>query len=136
MMLESEANMNDHWTRKAKRTKKQKFVVTAFLKAYLKKAFAPCVVKFTRYSPRPYDNDNIIPAFKYVRDAVSEYILGQVDNKVYRAGRADGDKRIRWEYRQEKTKDAEHYITIQIEPSYHMQDPTLLSENQVLLVDL
>lgn len=121
MKLDSEANSNDHWTRKSKRHKKQKFVVSAFLKAYLKEAYAPCVVKFTRYSPREYDNDNIIPAFKYVRDAVSEYILGKVDNKVYRPGRADSDKRIRWEYSQEKTKDAEHYITIQIEPSLHMQ---------------
>ena len=116
LKLESEANSNDHWTRKSKRHKKQKFVVTAYLKAYLDKKHVPCKVLLTRYSPRSYDDDNVVTAFKYVRDAVSEYLL---DCK--RAGRADNDPRIKWDYAQEKTKDAEHYITIEVVPSLHMQ---------------
>jgi hypothetical protein len=57
----------------------------------------------TRYAPRPYDDDNIRSAFKYVRDAISEFVLGLADNKAYKAGRADNDPRLTWVYAQEKT---------------------------------
>lgn len=80
----------------------------------------PITVTLTRYAPRPYDDDNLIPAFKYIRDAISEHILGQVDNKKYRPGRADSDPRIKWKYSQEKTVQEENYITIGVEP--HKQD--------------
>lgn len=75
----------------------------------------PITVTLTRYAPRPYDGDNVIPAFKYVRDAISEYILGEVDNKKYRPGRADSDPRIKWKYSQEKTTQEENYIKILVE---------------------
>ena len=110
LKLASEANSSEHWSKKSKRHKNQKFIVTAFMKTF-ECGQAPWVVKLTRFAPRPFDSDNAQMAFKYVRDAISEYLL---DCKL--AGRADSDPRISWEYAYEKTKDAEHYITIEVFP--------------------
>lgn len=110
----SEANSNEHYRVKSKRHKIQKHVVWAYMKRLAVPAM-PITVTLVRGAPRPYDDDNIRSAFKYVRDAVSEYILGEVDNKKYRPGRADNDPRIKWEYSQEKTIQEEHYIKILVE---------------------
>ena len=119
MNIVSEANCNDHFRVKAKRHKIQKSIIWAYMKR-LQIPPMPVIVTLTRYAPRPYDDDNLIPAFKYIRDAVSEHILGEVDNKKYRPGRADSDPRIKWKYSQEKTIQEENYITISLEE--HKQD--------------
>ena len=110
----SESNSSEHYLVKSKRHKIQKHIVWAYLKR-IPIPQMPITVTLTRYAPRPYDGDNVIPAFKYVRDAISEYILGEVDNKKYRPGRADSDPRIKWKYSQEKTTHEENYIKILVE---------------------
>jgi hypothetical protein len=110
----SEMNCSDHWRVKHKRHKIQKLIVQSYLRT-VQIPPVPAIITLTRYAPRLYDEDNIGPAFKYVRDAVSEYILGIVDNKIYRPGRADADQRLKWVYSQEKTTMEEYYITIQVE---------------------
>lgn len=112
--LVSEANNNEHYRVKAMRHRIQKHIVWAYMKR-LAVPSMPITVTLVRGAPRPYDDDNIRSAFKYVRDAVSEYILGEVDQKKYRPGRADNDPRIKWEYSQEKTIQEEHYIKILVE---------------------
>ena len=112
--IASEANSNDHWRLKSKRHKIQKAIVRSYMKT-LNLPALPATVTMTRYAPRPYDDDNIRSAFKYVRDAVSEYILEEVDGRKYQAGRADNDPRLTWVYAQEKTVQEEYYITIQVE---------------------
>jgi hypothetical protein len=114
MNIVSEANSTEHFRVKAKRHKIQKLIVWSYMKRMTIPPM-PVIVTLTRYAPRPYDDDNLIPAFKYIRDAVSEHILGEVDNKKYRPGRADSDPRIKWKYAQEKTTQEENYITISVE---------------------
>ncbi len=113
--LTSESNSGENRYVKAARHKRQKFFTTIFMKK-IDLPTLPCRILLTRFSPLQYDDDNIVSAFKYVRDAISEYILGEIDQKKYKPGRADNDNRISWEYAQEKTKDGEYYITIEIYP--------------------
>ena len=114
--IASEANNNDHWRVKSKRHKIQKAIVRSYMRT-LRIPPLPATVTMTRYAPRPYDDDNIRSAFKYVRDSVSEHILEEVDGKKYQAGRADNDPRLTWAYVQEKTTMEEYYITISLEPN-------------------
>lgn len=112
--IASEANSTDHWTKKSKRHKVQKAIVNAYFQR-LTIPSLPAAITLTRHAPRPYDDDNIRAAFKYIRDAVSEYILSRVDNKIYRAGRADNDARLTWVYSQQQTTHEEYFVTIQID---------------------
>ena len=115
LKLESEANSNEHWSKSYKRHRMQKKII----RAYLKKEYCspllsvmfeiPICVTLTKYAPREFDSDNLQSAFKYIRDAISEYVTGCTI-----AGRADNDTRISWDYKQEKTKNKEYYITIEI----------------------
>jgi hypothetical protein len=73
----------------------------------------PCRVRLTRIGPRKLDEDSFIYSFKYVRDEVADLLIPGLAR-----GRADGDKRITWEYVQET---GFYGIRIEIEfdePSY------------------
>jgi hypothetical protein len=107
--LVPESNSSEHWTKKAKRHKIQKVIVKSYLTRE-KMPPLPCVVTLTRYSPRELDRaDNLGYSFKWVLDQVCDCLIPGLA-----AGRADSDPRIRVVYKQEKTKAAEHYITIEI----------------------
>lgn len=106
--LVSESNSNEHWTKKSKRHKIQKLLVKSYVERDKLPAL-PCTVTFTRHAPREYDSDNLQSSCKYLRDQVSESLT-----KTTQAGRADSDPRIKWHYKQEKTKDKEHFVTIEI----------------------
>ena len=108
LRLQSEANSSEHWSKKAKRHKQQKMVVRAYMQ--WQTCDLPCTITLTRAAPRPFDSDNLQSAFKYIRDTIAAYIIG---NDI--PGIADSDIRITWKYEQKKTKDKEHYITIQID---------------------
>lgn len=64
------------------------------------KLHLPCSIKLTRLGPRELDWDNNIISLKYVRDAIAEILT-----QDFVPGRADSDKRIKWEYDQEKSKE-------------------------------
>lgn len=108
--LANEANSREHWHKKAKRHTQQKFLTTIFLKSEDMPPGPPWHITFTCVSPRKYDSDNLIYNFKWIRDAISEYLLNETH-----AGRADNDPRLSWEYNQEKGDVKEHKIVIQIE---------------------
>ena len=97
----SEANATgEHWTKKHKRHKAQKLRVLIELMNHQVKVQLPCIIKLSRLSPRLLDTgDNLPMSLKYIRDSISEYIF---PNK--KAGRADDDPRIEWQYAQEKSK--------------------------------
>lgn len=65
---------------------------------------------------RDYDDDNLVSAFKWIRDEISECLIEDSTGKfayeipektrVNKAkGRRDSDPRIKWEYAQEKSKN-------------------------------
>lgn len=106
----SEANSSEHWGAKAKRHKLQKrWIKTAFLKDRPQIAL-PCAIVLTRIAPRELDcQDNLPCSMKYIVDAIAAHITG---NHV--AGRADGDKRISWEYHQQRGQPRQYAVKIEI----------------------
>lgn len=117
LQLESEANCSEHWTKSSKRHRMQRSVVNSYLKKYLPVIpKLPVCVTLIRYSPRQFDYDNTITAFKYVRDQVSDHVLGYKYSKTGKRlfGRNDSSDKILWQYDIKKTTEKEEYITIEI----------------------
>ncbi len=110
----SEMNCSEHWTKKSKRHKQQQFFVRQLFISEPQEIKLPCLIKLIRLAPKLLDCDNLPPSLKYVKDEIAEHLTGkggyyQTKKGQVRAikGHADGDKRLSWEYAQEKyTKQA------------------------------
>ena len=94
----SESNMNEHWRKKHKRKKDQQQAVRYFLLPHRTKLKLPLNVKLTRLAPRTLDDDNLIAAFKYIRDAIADVIVPGLQ-----AGRADNVEGLTFHCSQEKS---------------------------------
>lgn len=99
IITKSEANMHEHWTKKSKRAVMQKKVIWAKWNQSNTQVNLPCVVKLIRCGVQLLDEDNLMIAFKAIRDQLADLIIPGLAQ-----GRADGDPRIKWEYEQEKAK--------------------------------
>lgn len=98
----------EHWTEKNDRHKVQKRIVFYSLSPHKEKLSLPCTVRMTRLAPRELDEkDNLRIALKWVADSIAEVIT-----QDFVPGRADGDKRIKWEYNQQFSK--EYKVKIEI----------------------
>ena len=76
----------------------------------IKKITLPCTITLTRIAPRSLDYDNLLNAFKNIRDVIADYIIpGQAP------GRSDSDSRINWLYSQEKGQPKTYNIRITIQ---------------------
>jgi hypothetical protein len=87
----------EHWSKRSKRAKGQKFIVKMLLGQNMFKI--PCIVKLTRIAPRQFDDDNLRSCFKHVRDGITESIKPGLA-----PGRGDEGYDIRWQYAQEYRK--------------------------------
>lgn len=86
----SEANCFEPWQKKHRRHREQQRIVALALKPLRDKIKLPCRIMLTRFAPDSLDAfDNLPMSFKYIVDAVCAIVTGD-----YRAGKADGDKRI------------------------------------------
>ena len=103
----SEANSSEHWSKKHKRHKSQKTQVYYAFHTHMPKISFPCIVKLTRISARSLDSDNLVSAFKWIRDEIAAKLTG---NNT--PGRADDDSRISWEYSQKQDKEQAVLIEI------------------------
>ena len=98
----------EHWTEKSERHKMQKCAVFYALSPHRSSLSLPCTVRLVRIAPRELDeDDNLRIALKWIKDAVAEVIT-----QDFVPGRADGDKRIKWKYGQEYSK--EYKVKIEI----------------------
>lgn len=107
--VESELNSREHWTAKSKRHSMQKLAVHSFLRVDKPDIKPPCTIKLIRIAPRKYDDDNMVGACKYIKDAVAEYF-----HPLLAYGRADDDPNLHWQYAQEKGAPKEYAIRIEI----------------------
>ncbi len=100
----SVANKSEHWTQKYRRQKTQKRQIYYFLINYVKifPKNVPNKIKFCRYGLRLLDSDNLIIAFKHIRDQVASLFCVK-DSPT---------DPISWEYSQEKSKNYEFSIEI------------------------
>lgn len=93
----SESNVSEHWTKKSARHRQQQEFVRKKFEREQQKIDLPCEIKLVRLSPCLLDDDNLVTAFKWIRDQVADCILPGL-----KKGRADADKRLSWKYDQEK----------------------------------
>lgn len=109
MKLKSEANTSEHWAVKKKRVDFQKLLVRSMWNKMVKEPFKlPVKVTLTRLAKMMMDDDNLVSAFKYVRDEIADLL-----KPGYAPGRSDGEGDILFAYKQQKNK--EYWIIIQIE---------------------
>lgn len=106
----TESNGSEHWTKKRKRAKLQHLFVRSMLNSFDSRLIVklPCRVILTRIGVRSLDGDNLVSSFKYVRDAIADYIHPGLE-----IGQADSDPNITWEYVQVK-KDKKDKVGVRI----------------------
>lgn len=98
MRLLSEANTHQHWRKRYQRNKQQQKVLELVWISKKPNVKIPCTVMLTRSGPRLLDDDNMIYAFKNVRDCIGSLIRPDLA-----PGQADGHGTgIDWKYSQEK----------------------------------
>ena len=91
------------------RKKKQKKILSLFLRN--SHITPPCRVTLTRIAPRDLDeHDNLPAAFKTIIDAIADRLVPGLA-----PGRADGDKRITWEFAQRKGSPKTYALEITLE---------------------
>lgn len=104
--LVSEANMRDHWGKKAKRVAQQRGLVRLALWHHRHEFGETAVVTLTRIAPRELDkHDNLRAAMKGVVDGVAD-AFGLPN---------DRDPRVEWRYAQRRGKVREYGVEINIE---------------------
>jgi hypothetical protein len=87
--------LRTHWAKRRCRNQKLAIVLKSELNKHNIKL--PCIITFIRQSPRKLDYDNLVMAFKFVRDFIADYLIPGKG-----LGVADSDPRITWLYEQEK----------------------------------
>lgn len=102
---ESEANMREHWAKKAARAKRHRSVAWALLREADKepRLLGPVQVTLTRIAPRELDDDNLRGALKATRDGVADWL-----------GVPDNDPRVRWDYAQDRGKPKVYAVRIEV----------------------
>jgi hypothetical protein len=96
--IANEANSSEHWLKTSKRHKLQKKRIKLQFLKEKPKINLPCTCVLTRIAPRKLDeHDNLRSSMKWCVDAIAAELTG---NHI--PGQADSDKRITWEYKQEK----------------------------------
>lgn len=98
-------NVQEHWGKTCKRKKTQRYWVL-YLFSLNKDSILtlPCTITFTRTGPRFLDKEENLPmSLKTVKDAIADQLI-----KGLAPGRADGDQRLTWIYKQEKGKPGVH----------------------------
>lgn len=97
LRLVSSANAREHWTKKARRAKRERMAAIVVHRHSL-----PCTVTIIRHGKRLMDTDNNAIAAKNLRDGIAD-----------RLGVDDADPRVTWKYAQDK---ADYYgVTVTIE---------------------
>lgn len=107
--LTAVAHSRLHWTRIKKIYDSQALLVNSGLKAQMFDFKPPAKITLTRIAPRELDYDNLVTAFKHIRDIVADTLIPGLAK-----GRADGDPRLTWSYTQHKGKPKEYAIRIDI----------------------
>lgn len=103
--IESIANRREHWAARANRAKSHRTQAWAELRHADKapRLLGPVVVTLTRIAPRELDSDNLAIGFKSVRDGIADWL-----------GVNDNDKRITWEYCQERGAPNQYAARIEV----------------------
>lgn len=106
LRLVSVLNTREHWAKRAKRAKEQRWIVSATLQAKRRNAafVSPVVITITRVAPRQLDtHDNLRASAKAVVDGIADWLHVR-----------DNDRHLEWRYAQERGKPREYAVRIEI----------------------
>lgn len=101
--IESVANLREHWSQRAKRSRLQRAAVRCQLLDANEFRCLPCTVTLTRIAPRALDTDNLASGCKAARDGVADWL-----------GVNDADPRVTWVYAQVAGKPKEYALRVEI----------------------
>ncbi len=104
--LRSEGNIHEHWSKPRNRRLIQNKLIDQHWMALGLDIKLPVLITLTRMAPRTLDDDNLVTAFKSIRDKVADLIIPGL-----KPGRADNMPGIKFEYSQEKNKVYQVKIT-------------------------
>jgi len=108
--LYSTANISEHWTKRRERIKKHKMLLMFYTEGLSQHSdLLPLQVILCRVAPRSLDYDNLVFAFKNIRDYISDRLIPGLA-----AGRADNNDSINFEYIQKKGDEKTYYIEISL----------------------
>lgn len=94
----SEANNTDHWSKKkARKDETRKKIKLKWLVIGSPTVKLPCIIKITRIAPRELDFDNLVYSMRNITNIIADLLIPGLA-----PGRADGDKRLKFEYLQRK----------------------------------
>ena len=100
----SEANLREHWAKKAHRTRAQRHSAFCIMKTKLgAELIPPAEITITRIAPRRLDDVNLLSSIKAVQDGVCDAL-----------GIDDGDPAITWHYSQLKGQPKEYAVEVRI----------------------
>jgi len=103
-------NVQEHWTKKHKRNKRNKRLIMSFWLTRRESPQPPCEILIERKisgKSKAYDEDNLIAGCKFIRDCISDLLIPGLA-----PGQADSDKRLTWQYKQVTAKSKGVLITI------------------------
>jgi len=103
-------NDRKHWSKVHEEFNIQQVLVLSGLNAQVEEIKLPAKITLTRIAPRFLDYDNLVTAFKHIRDVVADLLIPGLAK-----GRADGDERLEWLYLQKKGISKEYAIKIEIQ---------------------
>lgn len=109
----SESNGREHWAKKAKRVRAQRFAAALTAQAILLQPL-PVVVTLVRVAPRMLDDDNLRGALKACRDGIADAF--KVD---------DRDPRIKWRYGQRRGTAKLYGVEVSVTAAIPIAAPTL-----------
>ena len=99
----SEANLREHWAKKAQRVRAQRNAAFLMLWASEITIRGSTEITITRIAPRRLDDVNLLSSIKAVQDGVCDAL-----------GIDDGDPAITWHYSQLKGKPKEYAVEVRI----------------------
>jgi hypothetical protein len=108
----SEPNLRGHWAKRARRARGQREAARILVRAALAASAGKpplegnlrLAIRLTRVAMRQMDSDNLAAGLKAVRDGVSDAL--QMN---------DGDRRLDWQYAQQKGKRGEYAVLVTIQ---------------------
>lgn len=105
LRLPSVANLREHWSKRAKRTKTHRTLALAYTRVALRAPLppGPLDVSLVRIAPRALDSDNLASACKGLRDGIADAL-----------GIDDGDPRLTWTYGQRQGAPRQYGVQVAV----------------------
>ena len=102
-------NKLKHWGTRSRQNKKFEKIILFEYRSQKPNLQIPATIELTRIAPREYDQDNLVAAFKGIRDSISQLFFPDSPRGV-----GDNHPELNWKYSQRRGLPKEYKIEIEI----------------------